>query len=367
MNAQSELIKNKWFIFLVILLALASVRLLLPNAILYYVNHQFSRLPGYTTHINKIKLHLIRGEYEIIGLKVEKLEKNIPVPFFSADDVHLSLQWSALLQGSIVGEAIVNKPKLNFVVDPKGNEEQLTVSKIWQDIITHLFPVAFNQLSIHAGEVHYRSFNSAPPFDIYLNQLELTADNMQGVSNDSTLPALVHLTAITIGNGKVEFNVQFNSNAAQPLFDLNATLESLELNKAYNFFKHYTHLVPTSGTFSLYIEAAAKDGKVLGYAKPLIKHLNITLPKDQQSNPLNVIAFGVAKAGKELLKSSKTQAIASKITISGNINNPDAKLWTLIITLLQNAFLQSILPGIDDSIEPNDINPTKPYQVKHKD
>ena len=81
----------------VIVLILVGVRIALPYIIKSYVNNVLSSIPDYTGSIEDVDLNLWRGAYKIQEVKLLKTSGKIPVPFFSADEIDLSVEWGALL------------------------------------------------------------------------------------------------------------------------------------------------------------------------------------------------------------------------------------------------------------------------------
>jgi hypothetical protein len=97
--------------FLVILIAL---RIALPYILLRVVNRQLSQIKGYYGHVEDIDVALIRGAYTLKDTRLEKTGGKVPVPFFSADAIDLSLEWAALFHGAIDGKIRAEHPVLNF-------------------------------------------------------------------------------------------------------------------------------------------------------------------------------------------------------------------------------------------------------------
>lgn len=101
-----------------IVLILIALRIALPYIVKDYVNKTLSEIPGYKGIVEDIDMNLWRGAYEIEKVSLVKTDGKVPVPFFSADKIDLSVQWGALFEGSIVGEIVLENPKINFVAGP---------------------------------------------------------------------------------------------------------------------------------------------------------------------------------------------------------------------------------------------------------
>ncbi len=121
-NRVSVFVKTRKILVIVlgsILVLLIAIRIALPYILLRLVNKELQNIPGYTGHVDDIDVALIRGAYKMKMIKLEKTGGKIPVPFFSAPLIDLSIQWESLFHGRIVGEIEVDQPVLNFVKGPK--------------------------------------------------------------------------------------------------------------------------------------------------------------------------------------------------------------------------------------------------------
>jgi hypothetical protein len=89
---------SRWVIALAVVLGLLiALRAALPLVLERYVNKQLDQLKGYSGSVADIDLSLWRGAYQIDGLRVVKTGGKVPIPFVSARQIDLSVQWKALL------------------------------------------------------------------------------------------------------------------------------------------------------------------------------------------------------------------------------------------------------------------------------
>src|SRR5687767_9028432 len=95
--------RNKIFLTVAIIaVVLIAVRAALPGVVKDYVNRTLAGLEAYDGSVQDIDLALWRGAYRIDGVRIVKRGAEQEVPFFDADRVDLSVQWSSLLRGSLV-------------------------------------------------------------------------------------------------------------------------------------------------------------------------------------------------------------------------------------------------------------------------
>jgi hypothetical protein len=110
--------RRLFFILGTVLLILVVLRLCLPYIVLRYVNNKLANLKEYHGHVEDIDIALIRGAYVINNINLVKIDsetrnKKDTIPFFSSQEIDLSVDWSAIFKGSIAGEIYVEKPVLN--------------------------------------------------------------------------------------------------------------------------------------------------------------------------------------------------------------------------------------------------------------
>jgi hypothetical protein len=102
------------------------------------------------------------------------------------------------------------------------------------------------------------------------------------------------------------------------------------------------------GFFSVYTEFRVKNGAVRGYVKPLFKELDVYDPRqDREKGLFQKVYEGLVGGVSELLENIPRDEVATKADISGRLENPQASTWQVLVTLVQNAFFQSILPGFE--------------------
>lgn len=94
-----------------LLVLLIAIRIVLPYILLKFVNRELATIKGYYGHVDDIDVALIRGAYTIKKIRLDKTGGKIPVPFFSADVIDLSVEWSAIFSGALVGE----KPRYQYL------------------------------------------------------------------------------------------------------------------------------------------------------------------------------------------------------------------------------------------------------------
>ena len=339
-------------ILLIIVAVLVVIRLILPFVVLHYANKSLANMKGYYGHIEDIDLALIRGAYKIDSIYLNRLDSNTQkqTEFFSASLIDLSVEWKALFHGSIVGELVFEDPKLRFTKEKVEPKDLRNDSSSFKKLLDDFMPLQVNRVEINNGQIRYIDPGSKPKVDIALTEAYLLAKNLRN-SYDSAalLPASVTARA-NIYEGTLTFNMKLNPLADDPTFDMNAELKNTNLVKLNEFFQAYAKIDVNRGTFGLYTEAAAKNGKFDGYVKPLIKDLDVLGKEDRNDNILRKLWEGIAGSVAEIFQNQKKDQFATKIPFRGNVKDLDTNIWYAIGQILKNAFVQAIQPSIDNEI-----------------
>ena len=136
-------------------------------------------------------------------------------------------------------------------------------------------------------------------------------------------------------------------------------LKDLRLPELNEFLKYYMAVVARDGTFSMFTEATAKEGRFDGYVKPVVKNLDILRLKPEKKSLGEVIKGFFAKILEAVFENKSKQQLATKIEFSGTFENPKVSVWSAISNLLRNAFVQALDPSLEGSVAPAEAQKAK--------
>lgn len=345
-------ISKKYKIIIVVVVVLVVFRLLLSSIVLHYANKTLAEMPGYYGHIDDIDISLYRGAYQIDSIYLNKKDSvsGKQTDFFKAANIDLSIEWKALFKGSLVGELVFSSPKLIFT---KNKTEIGDVKKDTADfrrILKNFMPLRINRFEVNNGSIHYVDATTKPKVDVALKRTYILAQNLTNASDTkTTLPSTVTARASAYG-GTVSFNMRLNALAERATFDLNAEVKNTNLVLLNDFLKAYANVDVNKGNFGLYTEFAALNGKYKGYVKPIIKDLDVLGPEDRRDNIFHKIWEGLVGSTAKILENRKTEQVATRVPIEGSFGRSETNITETIWELLKNAFIQALMPSIDNQI-----------------
>ncbi|MES2625057.1 MAG: DUF748 domain-containing protein [Pseudomonadota bacterium] len=342
-------------VLLILAIVLLALRIALPFVVQRYVNNKLDESPAYAGQVGDIDIALIRGAYSIDNIEIVKTEGDVPVPLFAAREVEFSLLWKALFRGQIVGEAELYEPVINIVDSEDEAKQQNVKDGNWVAIADDLTPLLIDQVQIHDGQLHFQNFDTEPPIDIYLKQINGNARNLSNSQalTDSSV-GHIEITALAMDESELAVNAAVDASREEPTFDLNLKLLSLPMSNLDSFIKTYAPFDIEAGTLDLVTEMAARDGVLEGYVKPIIYNLQVFKWSEDvgedHDNPFRLLWEGLVNIVTELLENQPRDQFATNIPIDGDISNPETSMFTAVVNILRNAFVEAFQANLDNSI-----------------
>jgi hypothetical protein len=339
----------------ILVVALVAARLALPGYVLKYVNNKLDELPEYDGHVVDVDIHLIRGAYTIKGVNIEKTTANKPPePFVAAESIDLSVDWSELFHGAIVGEIYFHHSKLNFIKAKSAEQSQTSIDKSWTKVVQDLFPFRINRFVIQESQIHYKEPDAKPPIDLMITNFMAVATNLTNSREIVTkLPAALKARGQTIGGGDIALALKFNPLEAEPTFDLNLALTNVDMLALNPFLEAYARFNVKRGTFDVITEIYGDDGRFEGYVKPLMKDLDIVDLEKDAKNPVKLVWQAIVAGVVKIFKNQPKDQLATKVPISGTFDKKGIDLWTTIGNVLRNAFVHAFSPTFDQTVGPS--------------
>ena len=357
--------RKGWKIVISIVALLIIIRIILPYVVLHYANKTLASMDGYFGHINDVDLAIYRGAYVVKDFYLDKVDSvsQKQVPFISSQAIDLSVEWKSLFRGRIVGELEIIKPVLRFTKD---KAEPAAIQKDTNDfrkVLKSFMPLKINRLQIDNGKIQYIDATSSPKVDIAMTNVQVLAQNLSNVRDTALLSAIVVASA-DVYKGNLNFKMKLNPLATTPTFDMNAELRNTNLPDLNDFLKAYAKFDVHAGTFGLYAEVASKNGKFIGYVKPVIKDLDVVGSEDRNDSFLNKLYEVLVSAAGIILKNPEEKQVATKIPLKGEYGKTIVGTWYAIVEVLRNAFIQALYPSIDNEINILSVNKVETEKKK---
>ncbi|MDF3982841.1 DUF748 domain-containing protein [Luteibacter sp. PPL201] len=343
-----------------ILLAVAAIlvvaRIALPYVVLHQLNARLARMGSYAGHIDDIDIHLWRGAYSLDHLKIVKVDGKVPVPLFEGTRTDIALSWTALVKGRLRGKVDFYDPVVNFV-DGKGEGDTQTGKGVdWREQLRAIVPTRIEELNVFNGTVTFQNFVSSPKVDLKMTDVNAQVSNLTNVQGEGgSRVAHLHATAKVLGDAPLQASAQFDPLERLGDFHYELTVRNIKLVKANDLARAYTGLDFAGGEGDFVMELQAKDRQLNGYAKPLFRGLKIFSWKQdveqEKKNPVKLAYEAVAEGVTKIFKNHSEDQFATRVPISGSIDDRNVSAVEAIVGVLRNAFVKAYKPNLEHLTE----------------
>jgi uncharacterized protein DUF748 len=193
--------------------------------------------------------------------------------------------------------------------------------------------------------------NQAAPVEyrVFLADTDLDLRNLSNHLTDGV--ATARLKGKFMGSGRTLVTASFRPEVSGPDFDVNVRIEDTEMTAMNDLLRTYGRFDVTAGLFSLYAELMVKNRMITGYVKPLFRNLDVyDREQDKHKGVLRKTYERVVGGVSKLLENRPRDEVATKVEISGRLEDPQASTIQVIVQLVQNAFFKAILPGFEREV-----------------
>lgn len=336
-----------------VILLLIVFRLLLPTLVLRYANRTLANMDNYRGHVSDIDIGLYRGAYQLEELFIHKVDSATgeQTEFFTVQRVDLSIEWRSLFRGALVGKLSFDLPTLIFTKDKAKLDAVAKDTTDFRQLLKDFMPLRVNRFEVQRGRIRYIDNTASPLVDISLEEAHIVAENLKNTSRGGgRLPSTILATATAYG-GALALNMRMDALAEQATFDLTAEIEGANLPELNDFFKAYGKFDVSKGTFGLYSEFAAADGRYKGYVKPIIKDLEVVGMEDRKDSFFQRAKEAVVGLVGRILENPKEEQVATRVPIEGSFGETGVLVWEAVWQILKNAFIEALMPSVDHAID----------------
>lgn len=335
--------------FSLVLAVLLVVRGLAPLGVQRYVNATFGGGEGTRVRIGDVDLNLWRGAYEVEDLRILRAGESAQDPALLAPRLDLSVRWSALLRGQLVGEAVLHRPVVRLGAASAGGDQQ--AHRSWVERVAELTPFRLERFVIRDGELRYVDRTTEPVVDLSMTDVYLEAEGFSNAADAGDRMATLEAAGRPLGTGELELLLRLDPLARRPEFELDLAVRAIELIELNDWFQAYAGVDAEAGTLELYSEFAVTNGRIEGYVKPLLEGVRVFSFEeiDDPGDALEALWEGLIATGAEVLENQPHDRLALRLPYSGEWGEADGDVWDAALSLLGNAFVDALRPAVDGS------------------
>jgi len=202
------------------------------------------------------------------------------------------------------------------------------------------------EMKLTDANVSFVNKDAAPNYRVFLANTNLTIENFSNQKSEGYGHA--RLNGRFMGSGQTLVDLVMRAEDHGPDLTLNAKIENTDVRTMNDVLRAHAKVDVASGVLSVFSEINVKNGRVLGYVKPLFKDLNIYDKEQDEDKKLSAkLKEKAADLVAKVFKNRKTEDVATVGKVEGPLQNPKASTWEVLVNLVRNAFFQAILPGFE--------------------
>jgi hypothetical protein len=208
-------------------------------------------LTGYTVRVGALKLHPFSLSLDLVDSQIFQDAHPDP-PVAHLPRLHAGVHWRALLNGRLVGDFLIDRPK--FYIDIRQAAQEIKdkttlAERGWQDALQEIYPLKINVFRIRDAGITY--VDEGPFKPLHLRAVNFQARNIRNVQSKKEIyPSDVYLEAIVFDAGKVvvDGRADFLSKPHMGI-KANFSLKQVELDYFKPIIRRY-HVTVRDGVLS---------------------------------------------------------------------------------------------------------------------
>lgn len=341
---------------LVLAALLLALHLALPYLLRDYLNDKLADMGDYRGQISDVDLAWWRGAYRLDELLIVRKDHEMPVPFLEVAAIDISISWRSLWnRRAIVAEVIFEQPQLNIVDGGDlGDDSQKGDGTDWREQLEKLLPITLNELRLVDGRIAFRNFESEPPVNVVISDIQASFHNLTNVSgDDGTRVARFSGSGQLLDHAPVEAEAAFDPFKDFYDFDMRLRARDIDLPELNDLTGAYGKFDFKAGRGDLVIEASAEKGQLDGYIKPLLREVQVFDWEQDVANEdkgfFRSAWEALVGAGETVLKNQQRDQFATRVPLSGSLQDAKTSPFQAFVAILRNGFVQAFDPRFEGS------------------
>jgi hypothetical protein len=203
-----------------------------------------------------------------------------------------------------------------------------------------------DRLDIVKSNIGFVNKTTNPAYRVFIGDTRASLTNLSSLPTGET--AVAEVSGKFMGSGPASLSFKLLPARPGPDFDMAVRIDEADLRTMNDLLRAHGKFDVVAGRFSLYTELHAKNRQIAGYVKPLFQDMQVYDPaQDRDKGALRKAYEAVVGSVSKVLQNRPRDEIATKVDLSGRLDNPNASIIDTVVGLVQNAFFKAILPGFD--------------------
>jgi membrane protein len=338
-------------------------RAALPTVLKWLANLAVRKIPGYRASVRRVIIDFTVPSLVVQGLSIAKFNRSKPEQLLDFTSVIVASEWKKILTGALVGHIRIDSPRLLFDLEcirgeaedgtnqpnRDGNSVAQDHQQPWQAKVKELPAFRLSSVVVTDGEVHLQGVPGQNGADVRIDRLNLSLENItNSIKIAPTLMATAYCKARVMSDGNLALRLEGYPLADLPTFNADFQTSNIDLTEVRSLIEKNAEIAVRQGIVDLYLEAAAADGQIHGYAKSIFDHLELETPR--HSGFAGKLKAWAAEAIAKLGKNKTKDRIATRLDFEGSLDDPELCLTDAIFSFLHNSFVTAERAALEHRI-----------------
>ena len=137
--------------------------------------------------------------------------------------------------------------------------------------------------------------------------------------------------------------------------DYRGHIEDVDLTRINDFASAYGKFDFRAGEGDLTLELTVRERQLDGYIKPLLRHVDVfDLDQDIRNEDKGFFRGlweAIVHGGQEVLQNQRKDQFATRIELSGSLDNTEASAFRAVLAILRNAFVEAFTPRFERALD----------------
>jgi hypothetical protein len=207
--------------------------------------------------------------------------------------------------------------------------------------------VYVDRLELHQGDLGVVDETADPHYRVFVDQAEVIVRNVSIPSSDRQ--GSTTLKGRFMGSGDTLVKATFRPGERAAV-EGSVRIEPTPLTALNDVLRAYGDFDVTRGEFELYTELSVRGTSVEGYVKPIIHDMDVyDSEQDAEKGIFKKAYEAIVGAGATVLRNQPRDQVATRVPISGRLDDPNLSTVQAIVGLVRNAFIEAIRPGLEQN------------------
>jgi hypothetical protein len=353
--------RRKWWIWLI---GAVAGLIIIATAVSFFIDEPLRRhteqqlnthLKGYTVRLGKLDLHPLGFSVDLYDIVIVQ-DANPEPPIVHVPRLKSGVHWRALLSARLVGDVLVEHPKVYLNLKQIREEAADDVplqERGWQEAVQAVTPLKANLLQVVDGDVTY--VDEEPFKPLRLSQLNIRAENIRNIrSQVGQYPSDIHMQGVIFGSG----NMWLDGHAdflAVPHVAMKAQLglENVKLDYVKPIANRFNILLKAgtlSGTgaieYALTVKAVhLQKAIVQGLQMDYIHTAQTAQAEQERGRQVSQAAQAVSNAPGILLRADEVSIVKSELGFINKAAKPGYRLFLAGLEMHVTNFSNQLTDG----------------------